>query len=950
MRLHGGYLKNQTQNNLNNSSINSKKDSGHKADSSQVNANVKAILDVIKEKISRKQQANSMANMVNNLVHHPVAQQQQHNPPLVPHSVHHHMSHLSHNMNSQSQAMNSPMAPILSPVTPVTPKTGADNSSTFNYDFHQTSANNNEMHFTREEHDLYYENDIILLKEQLQQSQLQQFRMPSQPSNVSSNRLLLAQEQRQQQARRHSDSSDMNVNCVENNVSNKQTFQSTTDCYSSQQMVNDLLRRRIQRTSSDPGDSQPLMTINTNYHSSQQLYNGHQYYNQSHSVPTTPTLCHNSSVANNSFQPHSLPSTPTTAAAPVTFVHSPHTPHTPHSQHMGSVPNTPTDANQQFNFIAVPSPVNQGSVHSQHSQHSQYSASPASVTAQYSPNTPYSPSHASVTQFTYSVPQQQSQQTLQAPPQQNNVYEESQMYNAIHNYTNTGVGGGGGGPAIVSEDHNMTDNFNFDNNLTENNTYFESQNDMMTDTAGAHMQIDGQTSMEQMQSIQSAIPQTSKEQFFSNFSTPDTSHEYNTRHEMAQHSTTSIHYVQSSANYWTQSSLTTNSVQQSGCDMKAQSLSAQVLPNLTPKSTTVNVMANNSNHMYSVVSASQLPAHSSANTLTSNQRSNNIQYIQSSSTAHPMSGQSLNPIQSIARRSTSSPPNLVVNLEKIEECNEETDDVFLSPVGVAPSPKRTSPGLTPSLVSTTCSSSSSSFSSSKRLKHRPEPLYIPPHVNTCGYQSRLRSPRLWDPSAVIDTKNLSPPPYTPPPMLSPVRSGPGLFWHIISGSMTPKSGTIAPKFVYSRKSSVEMKAEKEEPFNQSSTVAQTPTTAYEPYDCEIPETDIQPHVNIGPTFQARIPAFNKNKDEAKFRKEKADLVWDPTLADSLTDEDIESFLELSCSACVPGSGRNKEYAMHLLSIAKGDIHNAIVKLLEPHPTIAEGHPLSDYHYPGLAFT
>lgn len=163
--------------------------------------------------------------------------------------------------------------------------------------------------------------------------------------------------------------------------------------------------------------------------------------------------------------------------------------------------------------------------------------------------------------------------------------------------------------------------------------------------------------------------------------------------------------------------------------------------------------------------------------------------------------------------------------------------------------------------------------------------------------------------------------------------------------MTPKSGTIAPKFVYSRKSSIEMK-EKEEPGHPS--VAQTPTTAYEPFDCEIPETDIQPHVNIGPNFQARIPAFNKNKDEAKYRQEKADLVWDPSLAESLTDADLESYLELSCCACVPGSGRNKEYAMHLLNITKGDIQDAIVKLMEPHPTIVEGHPLADYHYPGLS--
>lgn len=67
-----------------------------------------------------------------------------------------------------------------------------------------------------------------------------------------------------------------------------------------------------------------------------------------------------------------------------------------------------------------------------------------------------------------------------------------------------------------------------------------------------------------------------------------------------------------------------------------------------------------------------------------------------------------------------------------------------------------------------------------------QPLYIPPHVNAIGFPSRLRSPRLWDPCSEISCKGLSggstsPPPYTPPPMLSPLRSGSGLFWHVLSG-------------------------------------------------------------------------------------------------------------------------------------------------------------------------
>jgi hypothetical protein len=470
---------------------------------------------------------------------------------------------------------------------------------------------------------------------------------------------------------------------------------------------------------------------------------------------------------------------------------------------------------------------------------------------------------------------------VQPPPQTRaNVYEErmqdnyqeSQIYDAISNYANAGSVG-----------NNITeDQFNFDNNLTSNDNYYETQNDIITDETN-NLQIDSQA-IEQIS--MNALPHPSKEQqFFNNFSS--TSHEYPI---VTQSST----YVQPSS--WSQSH--TNSVQ---INMKEV---LPIPPTLTPIAS--STLQSNSNNCYSNTSSTNSFINTSAQSITPSLRT------------------------LLMPRSSSSPPNLVVNLEKIDEVDEETDDVFLSPVGVAPSPKRTSPSIPTGVASP------------KRAKHRPEPLYIPPHVNTCGYQSRLRSPRLWDPASVADTKNLSPPPYTPPPMLSPVRSGPGLFWHIISGSMTPKSGTITPKFVYARKSS----SDKEKEETTSLIVNNTPTTAYEPFDSEVPETDIQPHVNIGPSFQARIPAFNRNRDEAKYRTEKADLIWDPIVAESLTDEEIESYLDLSCCACVRGSGRNKEYALHLLNLSKGDIHDAIVKLLEPHPTIDEGHPLVDYQYPG----
>ena len=68
-----------------------------------------------------------------------------------------------------------------------------------------------------------------------------------------------------------------------------------------------------------------------------------------------------------------------------------------------------------------------------------------------------------------------------------------------------------------------------------------------------------------------------------------------------------------------------------------------------------------------------------------------------------------------------------------------------------------------------------------KRKQRPAPLIIPSHANHCGFQSRLRSPRIWMDGQ--DGINSAPVPYTPPPMLSPSRRGAGLYYSV---SMTPQ--------------------------------------------------------------------------------------------------------------------------------------------------------------------
>lgn len=277
-------------------------------------------------------------------------------------------------------------------------------------------------------------------------------------------------------------------------------------------------------------------------------------------------------------------------------------------------------------------------------------------------------------------------------------------------------------------------------------------------------------------------------------------------------------------------------------------------------------------------------------------------------------------------------------------------------------PDLTGSGLPAGLASSLAPKLPPAVSSPKRTKHKPEPLYIPPHVNAFGYQvrhclaqivhsrtflfhpqSRLRSPRLWEGmphhmkhhapqepnNNTISNTKISPPPYTPPPMLSPSRTASGLyFWNIISGPKT---------FTYPRRSMSHYEPKEEH--------VPTPTTAYEPLELEVPETDVQPHVNVGPQYQARIPAFSADRTALMRRPDKADLVFSPSTTQDVLHEDLENYLQVACTACVPGAGRNKEYAYHVLQEAGGDLTAALVKLLDPHPTLPAGHPLVGYQYP-----
>ncbi|XP_063246825.1 transcriptional-regulating factor 1 isoform X4 [Prinia subflava] len=227
----------------------------------------------------------------------------------------------------------------------------------------------------------------------------------------------------------------------------------------------------------------------------------------------------------------------------------------------------------------------------------------------------------------------------------------------------------------------------------------------------------------------------------------------------------------------------------------------------------------------------------------------------------------------------------------------------------------------------------------KKYRHRPEPLFIPPpsfnlsmsHSGATLYQSQLRSPRVLGDHLLDRTHEL--PPYTPPPMLSPVRQGSGLFSSVLTSHSTSHAQlpltplTPTPRVLLCQSNSID-----------GSVIPVTPGPG---------EQTVEPRINIGSRFQADIPEL---QDRLLMENDvhKATLVWKPwpELENKVFQQRVEDLLNMSCSSVLPGGGTNSEYALHSLFEAKGDIMVALEKLLLRKPVRLKCHPLANYHYAG----
>ncbi|XP_026777948.3 zinc finger protein 541 isoform X3 [Pangasianodon hypophthalmus] len=196
---------------------------------------------------------------------------------------------------------------------------------------------------------------------------------------------------------------------------------------------------------------------------------------------------------------------------------------------------------------------------------------------------------------------------------------------------------------------------------------------------------------------------------------------------------------------------------------------------------------------------------------------------------------------------------------------------------------------------------------------------ITPNLAAGGYPSQLRSPTY----LADHLLNFDPPPYTPPPMLSPLRPGTGLYFN----TLPQYQPCLPPPSIYS--ASLDSK-------DGISLILDNTVVS------------IEPKINVGSRFQAEIPPL-RNPLLILYDEHPAQLVWAPwgdLPTNPKTQQKVTEFLDMCCSSVLPGGGTNTELALHCLHEVQGDILAALDLLLVRGDYRTSCHPLSDYHYTG----
>ncbi|KAK7165368.1 hypothetical protein R3I94_003662 [Phoxinus phoxinus] len=181
-----------------------------------------------------------------------------------------------------------------------------------------------------------------------------------------------------------------------------------------------------------------------------------------------------------------------------------------------------------------------------------------------------------------------------------------------------------------------------------------------------------------------------------------------------------------------------------------------------------------------------------------------------------------------------------------------------------------------------------------------------------GYPSQLRSP------TYLADHPLSPRfhPYTPQPMLSPLRPGTGLY-----SKSLPQYQPCPPP---------------------------PSTLDGVPFPIDNTVVNIRPRINVGSRFQAEIPPV-RDTLYILYEEHPAQLVWTPwkdLSTNTETQQRVTELIDMCCSSVLPGGGTNIELALHCLHDVQGNVMAALDLLLMRGDYRTSWHPLNDYHYTG----
>nr|XP_055093155.1 zinc finger protein 541 isoform X5 [Symphalangus syndactylus] len=197
-------------------------------------------------------------------------------------------------------------------------------------------------------------------------------------------------------------------------------------------------------------------------------------------------------------------------------------------------------------------------------------------------------------------------------------------------------------------------------------------------------------------------------------------------------------------------------------------------------------------------------------------------------------------------------------------------------------------------------------SQQRKRKKRPPPkgLFIPPPPSTAGepgpagcHQSRLQSPMFLVDCLLKGLFQCSP--YTPPPMLSPIREGSGVYFNTLCSTSTQAS---PDQLISSMLDQVDG--------SFGICVVKDDT-----------KISIEPHINIGSRFQAEIPELQE-RSLAGTDEHVASLVWKPwgdMMINPETQDRVTELCNVACSSVMPGGGTNLELALHCLHEAQGNV-------------------------------